>query len=65
MRLPAGFRGLHRRTRGLAADTYGLDDSRARRDLCHSVMRSSGTAIWTTALGSGPSRNMGPSAAGI
>jgi hypothetical protein len=34
-------------TRGLAADTYGLDDSRARRDLCHPVMRLIGTAVYT------------------
>jgi hypothetical protein len=51
--------------RGLAADPYGLDDARAGRDLCHSVMRSSGAAVWTRALGSAPPRNVGPSAAGI
>jgi hypothetical protein len=33
-------------TRGLAADIYGLDDSRALRDL-HSVMRWIGTALYT------------------
>ncbi len=50
---------------GLAADIYRLGDARARRDLCHSVMPSSGTAAWIGALRSTPSRGMTPSDAGI
>jgi hypothetical protein len=47
----------------LSADICGLENARVGRDLCHSVMRLSGTAVWTGAPGS--AGNMGPPAAGI